>query len=147
MKQLGNHWRIVETFKWWSTQVATTYINFGLQRLAKVEILHQHQVLKLIHNKIKVTNAIPIYNYKQKEYSESPHLLYHLIWYFLALTKTEIRALEGKLIKYFSKQLAVRASLTQAQWQKISEKISQYPSISQVIIKIDRWINTTVIIC
>ena len=50
----------------------------------------------------------------------------------LALTKTEIRTLEGKLIKYFSKQLAARATLSQAQWQKVGDKLSQYPSLSQV---------------
>ena len=50
----------------------------------------------------------------------------------LALTKTEIRTLEGKLIKYFSKQLAARSTLSQAQWQKVGDKLSQYPSLSQV---------------
>jgi len=48
-----------------------------------------------------------------------------------ALTKTEIRRYESKLIEYFSKQLTARNSLTQAQWLNVAEKMSQYPSLSQ----------------
>ena len=51
---------------------------------------------------------------------------------FSALTKTEIRRYESKLIEYFSKQLTARNSLTQAQWLKVADKLSQYPSLSQV---------------
>ena len=48
-----------------------------------------------------------------------------------ALTKQEIRTLEGKLIKHFSKQLATRASLTPKQHACVETSISSYPSLSQ----------------
>lgn len=53
---------------------------------------------------------------------------------FSELTKTEIRRYESKLIEYFSKQLSARNNLTQAQWLKVAEKMSQYPSLSQVSV-------------
>ena len=47
-----------------------------------------------------------------------------------SLTKQEIRTLEGKLIKHFSKQLATKAALSA---QKIGDIncLSHYPSLSQ----------------
>lgn len=46
------------------------------------------------------------------------------------LTKQEVRTLEGKLIKHFSKQLATRAALTPVQAATVPE-ISRFPSLAQ----------------
>ena len=46
------------------------------------------------------------------------------------MTKQEIRTLEGKLIKHFSEQLAIKAALS-AQKDKDVSCISQYPKLSQ----------------
>ena len=50
--------------------------------------------------------------------------------HFSELTKQEVRTLEGKLIKHFSKQLATRATLTQSQVATVPE-ISRFPSLPQ----------------
>ena len=49
----------------------------------------------------------------------------------IALTKQEIRTLEGKLIKHFSKQLATKASLSSEQFAAVERSISVYPSLAQ----------------
>lgn len=54
----------------------------------------------------------------------------NIFGFFTELTKQEIRTLEGKLIKHFSKQLATRATLSGQKVCDISA-ISQYPSLNQ----------------
>ena len=63
-----------------------------------------------------------------------PQILISISYFLLSepnnLTKQEIRTLEGKLIKHFSEQLAIKAALS-AQKDKDVSCISQYPKLSQ----------------
>ena len=63
-----------------------------------------------------------------------PEILIFISYFLLSepnnLTKQEIRTLEGKLIKHFSEQLAIKAALS-AQKDKDVSCISQYPKLSQ----------------
>ena len=58
------------------------------------------------------------------------NLIFTIVFVIPELTKQEVRTLEGKLIKHFSKQLATRATLTPSQVSTVPD-IARFPSLSQ----------------
>ena len=61
-------------------------------------------------------------------------LIHVSLFVLTALTKQEIRTVEGKLIKHFSKQLATKAGLTPEQMTLVQDEVNQYPSL-------DLWLS------